>query len=186
MLAKIGIGIAVIVVVLVAVIATRPATFAVQRSTTISAPAAVVFAEIQDLHRWPRWMTYDRMDPAMQRTYGGPAAGVGSTYHYVSDKVGEGRMTIAALDPDRRVAVAAQFIKPFAANNDVEFTLAPAGEGTRVTWEIRGRNNFVSKAMSLVINMDKMIGGDFEKGLADLKRVSEDEARTVAVAPTAG
>lgn len=186
MLVKIGIGLAVLLAVLLIAIATRPPTFAVQRSATISAPPEVIYAQIQDLHNWPNWMTYDRMDPAMRRSYAGPSRGVGATYHYVSDKVGEGRMTIAHLDPNRRVAVDAQFIKPFAANNQVEFTLQPAQGGVRVTWAISGRNNFVSKAMSLFINMDRMIGRDFETGLADLKRVSEAQARTAAVPAGAG
>ncbi|HEX8831211.1 MAG TPA: SRPBCC family protein [Longimicrobium sp.] len=180
MLAKIGIGAAVLLVVLLIAIATRPATFAVRRSAVIAAPAEVVYAQIQDLHRWPAWMTYDRMDPAIRRTYEGPAQGVGAAYHYVSDKVGEGRMTITELRPHERVAVEARFIKPMAATNQVEFTLAPAQGGTRVTWAISGRNTFMSKAFSLFVNLDRMIGRDFETGLADLKRVSENEARTTA------
>lgn len=181
MLVKIGIAAAVLLGGLLIAIATRPATFSVRRSAVIAAPAEVIYDQIQDPHNWPSWMSYDRMDPAMRRSYSGPAQGVGATYHYVSDRVGEGRMTIAGLEPNRRVAVQAQFIKPFAANNDVEFTLRPAGGGVRVTWAISGRNNFVSKAMSLFIDMDRMIGRDFESGLADLKRVSETQARAAAV-----
>ncbi|HET7464988.1 MAG TPA: SRPBCC family protein [Longimicrobium sp.] len=186
MLAKIGIAAAVLLAVLLIAIATRPPTFTVRRSAIIAAPAKVVYAQIQDLHNWPNWMSYDRMDPAMRRSYSGPEQGVGATYHYVSDKVGEGRMTIARLEPNRRVAVQAQFIKPFAATNDVEFTLQPAEGGIRVTWAISGRNTFAGKAMSLFVNMDRMIGRDFESGLADLKRVSENEARTAAVPAGAG
>lgn len=184
--ARIGIGLAVLLAVLLVVIATRPPTFTVQRSATISAPAPVIYAQIENLHNWPNWMSYDRMDPAIRRSYEGPAQGVGATYHYVSDQVGEGRMTIARLEPNRRVAVRAQFVKPFAASNDVEFTLQPAQGGVRVTWAISGRNTFVAKAMSLFVNMDRMIGRDFEAGLADLKRVSETEARTVAAPAAAG
>ncbi|HET7234642.1 MAG TPA: SRPBCC family protein [Longimicrobium sp.] len=180
MLVKIGIGAAVLLVVLLIAIATRPATFAVERSAVVAAPAEVVYAQIQDLRRWPAWMTYDRMDPAMRRTYEGPAQSVGAAYHYVSDKVGEGRMTITQLQPHQRVAIEAQFIKPMVATNQVEFTLKPAQGGVRVTWAISGRNTFVSKAFSLFVNMDRMIGRDFEAGLADLKRVSEAEARTAA------
>jgi uncharacterized protein YndB with AHSA1/START domain len=186
MLRKIAIGLGVLLAVLAIAVATRPATFAVSRSTVIAAPPEVIFAQIQDLHRWPRWMSYDRMDPAMRRTYEGPALGVGSAYHYVSDKVGEGRMTVAALRPNERVAIQAQFIKPFAATNQVEFTLRPAPGGVRVTWAMAGRNNLVGKTMSLFIDMDRMIGGDFEKGLADLKTLAEGEARATAARPAPG
>jgi hypothetical protein len=183
MLAKIGIGLAIVAVILAIAIATRPNTFAVRRSATINAPAEVVYAQIHDLRRWPLWMSYDRMDPAIRRSYEGPATGVGAVYHYVSDKVGEGRMTIAALTPNERVGIQAQFIKPFAATNDLEFTLQPAPGGVRVTWAMNGRNTLMGKAMSLFVNMDRMIGGDFEKGLADLKTLSEQEARTAQAAP---
>lgn len=181
MLAKLAIGLAIVAVVLLVAIATRPNSFRVQRSATIAAPAEVIYAQIQDFQRWPQWMTYDRMDPAIQRSFEGAPSGVGAVYHYVSAKVGEGRMTIAALQPNQRVALRADFIKPFRATNDIEFTLQPEQGGVRVTWAIQGKNTFVGKAMSLFINMDRMIGGDFEKGLADLKRVSESQARTAAV-----
>jgi len=183
MLKKIGIGLAALLAVLAIAIATRPATFAVSRSAVIAAPPEVIYAQIHDLRRWPRWMSYDRMDPAMRRTYEGPATGVGSAYHYVSARVGEGRMTIASLTPNERVGVQARFIKPFAATNQVEFTLKPAPGGVRVTWAMQGRNNVMSKTMSLFIDMDRMIGGDFEKGLADLKTLSEGEARAASAQP---
>lgn len=180
MLAKLAIGFAIVAVVLLVAIATRPNSFSVRRSAVIAAPAEVIYAQIHDFHRWPQWMSYDRMDPAIKRSFEGAPSGVGAVYHYVSDKVGEGRMTIAELQPNQRVALRADFIKPFQATNAIEFTLQPAQGGVRVTWAMQGKNTFMGKALSLFINMDRMIGGDFEKGLADLKRVSEAEARTAA------
>ncbi|HEX6749689.1 MAG TPA: SRPBCC family protein [Longimicrobium sp.] len=185
MLAKIALG---AIALLCVVIATRPAAFRVQRTATIAAPAEVVFAEIGDLHRWERWNPFEQGDPSMRKTFEGSPSGVGSAYHYVSDRTGEGRMTLTEIDPHRRVAVRAEFIKPFAATNQVEFTLRPAANGAvAVTWAMSGRNNFVGKAISLFVGMDRMVGGEFEKGLAQLKRVSEAEAqrndsRRVAVA----
>jgi hypothetical protein len=136
-----------------------------------------------DLHQWKDWVTYDRMDPKMVRTFSGPEQGVGSSYHFAGPKIGEGRMSIAALEHDRRVGVTAEFIKPFTATNLVEFTINPAAPGNVVvTWAISGRNTFVTKAFSLFVNMDKMMGRDFETGLAELKRITESEAQQ-AVAP---
>jgi uncharacterized protein YndB with AHSA1/START domain len=183
MLATIGIGLLVLVAVLAVVIATRPAAFHFERSATIAAPAAVVYPHMADLHQWKDWVTYDRVDPKMVRTFSGPEQGVGSSYHFAGPKIGEGRMTIAALEPDRRVAVSAEFIKPFTATNLVELSIAPAAPGNVVvTWAISGRSTFVTKACSLFVNMDKMMGRDFETGLADLKRITEAEAQQ-AVAP---
>jgi uncharacterized protein YndB with AHSA1/START domain len=177
MLAKIGLGAVALIAILLVVIATRPAAFRIERSATIAAPAEVVFAQIEDLPRWERWNPFEKGDASMRKTFEG-TPGVGSAYHYVSDHSGEGRMTLTALQPNRRVGVRAEFIKPMAATNDVEFTLRPAAGGVTVTWAMSGRNPFLGKAISLFINMDRMVGGQFEQGLADLKRLSEAEAHT--------
>jgi uncharacterized protein YndB with AHSA1/START domain len=177
MLATLAIG---LVAVLLVVVATRPNTFTVRRSATIAAPAEVIYAQIHDFHRWPAWMSYDRMDPAIRRSFEGAPQGVGATYHYVSRKVGEGRMTITELQPNQRVALRAEFIKPFAAVNDIEFTLGRAYGGVRVTWSMSGKNTLMGKVLSVFIDMDRMIGRDFERGLADLRIVSENEARAAA------
>ena len=173
---KIGLGILAAVVVLAAVIATRPAAFEIQRTATITAPAEVVFGQITDLHRWAAWNPFEKGDPSMKLTYLGAPSGVGAGYHYVSERTGEGRMTVTDVTPNRRVAVKAEFIKPFAATNEIEFTLQPAGNGVAITWAMRGNNNFLGKAISLFVSMDKMVGTQFEKGLADLKQVAEQEA----------
>jgi uncharacterized protein YndB with AHSA1/START domain len=178
MFAKIGIGVLAVVAVLLVVIATRPAAFSIQRTATIAAPAEVVYAQIEDFHRWDRWNPFEKGDTEMKKSYEGTPAGVGAAYHYVSPSAGEGRMTLTDVRPHERLAIRAEFIKPFAATNQVEFTLKPVPRGVAVTWTMSGRNPFLGKAISLFVNMDRMVGGQFEKGLADLKAVSEAQART--------
>ena len=185
MLAKIGLGVIALVAVLLVVIATRPADFRIERSATIAAPPEVVFAQIGDLHRWERWNPFEKGDASMRKTFEGSPAGVGSAYHYVSDNAGEGRMTLTDLQPHQRIGVRAEFIKPFAATNQVEFTLKPVPQGVTVTWAMSGRNPFLGKAISLFVNMDRMVGGQFEQGLADLKRLSEAEARSATAVTVA-
>jgi uncharacterized protein YndB with AHSA1/START domain len=186
MLAKIGLGVLVAVVLLLAVIATRPAAFRIERSTTVAAPAEMVFAQIDDLHRWGDWNPFEKQDANMKKTYEGAPSGVGSAYHYVSDRVGEGRMTVTEVQPPERVVVKAEFIKPLAATNRIDFTLTPTEGGVSVTWAMSGNNNFLGKAIGLFVSMDRMVGTEFEKGLADLKRLSEAEAkRAQATAPAA-
>jgi hypothetical protein len=186
MLAKIGTGVLALVALLAIVIATRPASFRVERSATIEAPAVVVFAHLNDLHRWSAWNPFETADPTIQVTYEGAPEGVGASYHYTSEQAGEGRMTLVESIPGERVAVRAEFIKPFAATNDIEFTITPNAEGVSLTWTMSGDNNFIGKAISLFIDMDEMLGAEFEKGLVDLKRLSEEEAaRRQAIAPEA-
>ena len=112
----------------------------------------------------------------MRLTYAGAPAGVGASCHYVGDKVGEGRMTLIESTPHERVAVRAEFIRPFAATDTIEFTLHPAAEGVAVTWAMSGQQSFVNRALSLFVSTDRIVGKHFEKGLAALKRVSEAEA----------
>jgi hypothetical protein len=173
----IGMGIAAVVVLFVAVVSTRPADFRVTRSTTISAPPSVVFAQVNDFHNWDAWSPWAKLDPGMKTTYEGPAAGTGAVYSWTGNsKVGEGRMTIADSHPSDLVRIKLEFMKPFAATNTAEFTFQPQGNQTAVTWNMTGKKNFVTKAMGLVMNMDKMIGGQFEQGLAQMKSVSEAAA----------
>ncbi len=148
-------------------------TFSVQRSTTINAPAATVHEHLNDFHKWVNWSPWEGLDPALQRTYGGPEAGVGTTYAWSGTrKVGQGRMEITESTP-QRVALDLQFIKPFKANNKTVFALSPAGEGTAVTWTMTGPKTLVTKIMGIFMSMDKIVGKDFDKGLAALKQVSE-------------
>ena len=184
MLKKIALVVAVLLVVLLALIATRPDTFRVERSTVINAPAGVIFPHVNTLAQWNAWSPWEKMDPAMHKEFAGPASGTGAVYHWTSDKVGEGQMTILESRPER-IDIKLEFFKPFKATNDATFTFAPAGAGTNVTWAMTGKNNFAAKAFHMVMDMDKMVGGDFAKGLASLKEISEAQAEELAMAKPA-
>jgi uncharacterized protein YndB with AHSA1/START domain len=172
---KILLALAVIVVVFVIVVATRPADFHIERSIAIAAAPERVYAELNDLHAWAAWSPWEKLDPRMERTHSGSPAGVGAIYAWKSEsgKVGQGRMTIERSEPPALVELKLEFIKPFAATNTVRFTTTPTVEGSKVTWAMDGRNGFVAKGFALAMDMDKMVGGDFERGLANLKTVVE-------------
>jgi len=167
----------IVVALIVAVLgyaALRPDTFEVRRSTTIAAPAARVFPLIDDLHQWSVWSPYEKFDPTMKKTFSGAAAGAGAAYAWEgNDKVGQGRMEITESTPSSRVVLKLDFIKPFEGHNVAEFTLAPQGKATQVTWAMRGPSPFVAKLMGIFVDMDQMIGKDFEAGLANLKAGAE-------------
>lgn len=162
------------VVVCLGLAAMKPNTFHIERSATISAPPAAVFAVVDDFHNWSAWSPWAHLDPAMKESYSGPASGKDAVYAWTgNDKVGEGRMTIVESTPDSRVDIKLEFLKPMAMTSKAAFALAPEGQGTRVTWSMDGNHDFMGKFFSLFMNMDKMVGGDFEKGLASLKTVAE-------------
>jgi hypothetical protein len=186
MVVKILIVLAVIIVLLVVVIATRPSTFSVTRSTVVAAPPERSFALVNDFGAWPKWSPWEKKDPQMKRTIGGPPEGVGATYAWTGDKnVGEGRMTIERSEAPSLVGINLEFIKPFPGVCPTTFAFEPVPGGTKVTWTMAGKYNFISKAMSLVINMDKMIGKDFEAGLAAIKAESEAAATSAVRAAAA-
>lgn len=175
-----------LVALLLAFINSRPAAFHVERSATIAAPGEVVFAQVGDFHNWKAWSPWEKLDPHMQVAFEGPPAGVGSAYHWTgNDKVGEGRMTILESDPGRRLAVRLDMLKPWKSTNTCAFDLTPAGTGTHVTWSMDGHNNFLMKTMSVFESMDKMVGPDYERGLANLKQVAEAAPPPAAPAPAA-
>ncbi len=179
MIWKILIALVVIVVGLVGVITLQPARYRVSRSTTIAAPAPVVFAQVNDFHKWSAWSPWEKIDPAMKRTYEGPSAGVGASYAWVgSREVGEGRMTIVESRPSDLIQVKLEFVKPFAGTSVAEFSFKPDGERTLVTWRMTGDKNFIAKAIHLVMSMDRMIGDQFDKGLAAMKTVAEAAPRS--------
>jgi hypothetical protein len=185
-----------VIVVLCGVIAMQPSAYAVQRSTTINAPAATVFAHVNDFHKWEAWSPWAKLDPAMKTEYKGSAEGQGSIYHWTSadDNVGEGEMTIVQSHPSEHVGIDLKFIAPMESASKTDFTFketgacqagaAPAAAGaaatpacspqTTVEWKMTGNNNFMAKGFFLFTGgMDKMIGPDFEKGLAALKAAAE-------------
>ncbi|MNX85021.1 Polyketide cyclase / dehydrase and lipid transport [compost metagenome] len=134
----------------------------------------MLYAQISDFHRWADWSPYEKLDPAMKKTYRGSASGVGAIYEWEgNDKVGQGSMEIVEAVPGSKVVTKLNFIKPFQANNVAEFTLEPKGDATHVTWAMRGSNPYMAKVMGIFFDMDKMIGKDFEAGLANLKALSE-------------
>ena len=192
MLKKILFSLVALIAVAVVVIATRPSAYAVERSSQIAAPADLVFGLVNDLHRWPAWSPWDKLDPQQTRTFDGAEAGTGAIFSWKgNDKVGEGRMTITESRPNELVAISLEFLKPWEAKNDVTISLAPAGEGTKVVWRMDGHNDFLGKAFTMFMDMDSMVGKDFEAGLASLgdlakieveKRAAEEKARQEAEA----
>ena len=174
MLVKILIGVAVVVAALAGYVATRPSEFSVSRSATFAAPAPLVFAQVNELKRWEGWSPWQKKDPQAKNSYAGPASGTGASMSWAGNKeVGVGRMTIAESRPNELVRFKLEFFEPFAATNSAEFAFKQEGGRTAVTWTMRGQNNFVGKAMCLVFDMDQMVGGDFEAGLAGIKAIVE-------------
>ena len=159
----------------------------VRAQRRVAAPADIVYSIINDLSRWGEWSPYDARDPQMKKTYAGPSAGPGASYAWNgNNQVGEGRLTIVESRPGELVAMKLEFSRPFKANNQVKFKLVPAAGGTHVSWIMNGTNNFISKAMSLIMDMDKMVGKDFEQGLANLDAVARAETARLGLAVSAG
>ncbi|MBS7690605.1 SRPBCC family protein [Pseudomonas lalucatii] len=179
-------------IVTLVLVARQPDSFRVERSLSMAAPPEAVFAQVDDLRNWQRWSPWAKRDPAMQQSYEGPHAGVGAIYRWAGNKkVGAGSMSIIESLPSQAIRIRLEFLKPFQASNEAQFLFVPEGEGTRVTWSMSGSNNFMAKAMHLVMDMDKMVGGDFEQGLAQLKAVAEapvtpKRAATARDVPPAG
>jgi uncharacterized protein YndB with AHSA1/START domain len=175
------IAIGIIVVVMIAAIliiaASKPATFRIQRATAIEAPPERIFPLINDFQQWRSWSPWEKLDPNLERTYGGPPSGPGATYAWHGNSnVGQGRMEILEATPNAKIVVELDFIKPFAAQNTVDFTLEPRTDATYVTWTMVGPNLFMGKVMSIFMDMDKMVGGQFEQGLLNLKTIAEKPA----------
>ncbi|MDB5300470.1 MAG: hypothetical protein JWO87_2133 [Phycisphaerales bacterium] len=178
MVRKILLGFVVVIVLLVIVIATRPSEFHVERSITIAAPPERVFAQVNDFHAWDAWSPWEKLDPQMKKTFEGPASGAGSSYAWTgNDKAGQGRMTIEKSDRPTQIGIKLEFIKPWAATCAATYTFAPVSEGTKMTWAMDGHNNFMAKAACLFMDMDKTVGGDFERGLASIKTIAEGPAK---------
>jgi len=155
--------------------ASKPDSFRVQRSASIKAPPEKIFAELDDLHRHGAWSPWEKKDPAMKRTHSGASKGKGAVYEWDGNKdVGKGRMAIVEIVPPTKLVMTLDFIAPFEAHNMAEFVLVPKGDGTTaVTWAIYGPSPFLSKVMGLFLDMDIMIGKEFETGLANLKALAE-------------
>lgn len=185
MIKKAILGILALIVVAVAtfcaVVAMQPSEFKITRSATINATPGKVFEQVNDFHKWDAWSPWAKIDPTMKATHSGSPSGVGAAYAWVgTGDAGEGKMTISACHPPEHIAIDIDFIKPFAAKNAIEFTFKPEGDKTNVTWSMTGKNNFMMKAFDLIMNMDKLVGGDFEKGLFQMKTVVESTPKAPA------
>jgi hypothetical protein len=155
----------------------QPTDFRITRSATIPAPVPVVFAQVNDFHNWQGWSPWAKMDPTAKNSYEGAPSGEGAMFSWAgNNKVGEGRMTLLESRPSESIRIKLEFLKPFQATNTAEFEFKPVDDGTLVTWSMSGKNTFMAKAFVLIMNFDKMIGGDFEKGLAAMKSVAETAA----------
>jgi carbon monoxide dehydrogenase subunit G len=176
MLKIIGIVVVVLLAAVLTLAATRPDSFRVQRAASIKAPPEKIFALINDFRSWGAWSPYEKKDPAMNRIHSGATSGKGAAYAWDGNKdIGQGRMEITDASPPSRVTIRLDFVRPFEAHNVVEFTLEPGGGATNVTWAMHGPSPYVAKLMGLFLNMDRMIGRDFEAGLANLKTIAEKQ-----------
>ena len=181
MLKTVAIVAAVIVVVIAGILiyaATKPNSFTVRRSIDVKAPPAKIFALIDDLHRWATWSPYEKKDPDMKRTFGGSQSGKGAVYEWDgNNSVGKGRMEIIETAQPSKITIKLDFFKPFEGHNTAEFTMEPSkdkgGDTTVVTWGMYGPSPYMAKVMGTFLNMDTMIGKDFEVGLANLKALAE-------------
>ena len=179
---KILLGVVVVIVIFLIVVALQPAHFVVTRAATIQAPPERVFAQVNDFKAWNAWSPWAKLDPNCKYTFSDPASGKGATYAWEGDgNVGSGNMTILDTRPAEQIDIRLEFIKPFAGISPTQFTFKPEGtDATRVTWTMSGENGFIGKAFCLFMNMDKKVGGDFEKGLANIKGIVEVPAPATA------
>src|SRR5262249_36623789 len=174
MLKTIAIVVAGLVAALLIFAATKPDTFRVERTTTVNAPPQKIFPLINDFHNWSSWSPYEKLDPAMKRTYSGAPNGKGAVYEWDGNRnVGKGRMEIIDTAPPSEIKIKLDFIQPFEGHNVAEFTLTPNADSTNVTWTMHGPNSFLGKLMSVFFSVEGMVGNDFETGLANLKAVAE-------------
>jgi Polyketide cyclase / dehydrase and lipid transport len=168
------IAIAVVIVLILA--SNKPATFSVQRSAVMRAPAETIFPLIDDFHQWTKWSPWENKDPAMKRSYSGAKSGKGAVYAWDGNKnVGSGRMEVLNASPPSKTTIKLDFFKPFEGHNTAEFTFVPEHDvsATNVIWVMHGSSSFMSKVMQVFMDFDKMIGRDFEAGLANLKTLVE-------------
>jgi len=173
MLKRIGLSLVALLAALLLFALTRPDSFSVERRIVIQAPPDKIQPLIADFHRWADWSPWEKLDPAMKRSFGGPPAGVGATYAWQGNAdVGSGRMEVKSAVPDK-VSIQLDFIEPFEGHNTTDFVLAPKDGGTEVRWVMSGPATFVTKLMGVFVSMDSMVGKDFEKGLAQLKVAAE-------------
>ncbi len=178
MIKKIAIAVVLVLGALLVYAATKPDTFRVERAASIKAPPEKIFAVLNDFLRWEAWSPWEKKDPAMKRTFSAVTSGKDAVYAWEGNRdVGQGRMEIAESVAPSKVAIKLDFVKPFETHNIVEFTLEPKGDSTKVTWAMNGPMPYISKLITVFVNMDSIVGKDFETGLANLKAVTENQPR---------
>lgn len=179
-----------VIVVLVAgfagYVALQPNDFRISRSATMAASPAAVFAQVNDFHNWNAWSPWAKLDPNAKNTFEGPASGEGAVFRWAGNaEVGEGHMRILESKPNERIRLELGFEKPMQDTSDVEFTFKPVGDKTELTWTMSGEHTFVSKAMCTLMNMEKMLGGQFDQGLENIKQIVEAKPAAAAASSTA-
>jgi hypothetical protein len=173
-IAIIAIVLAIAIAIILIVAAIKPNAFSIQRATIVKAAPERIFPLINDFHQWGTWSPYENKDPAMKRSYSGAASGQGAVYAWEGNKnVGSGRMEILQATAPSKIVIKLDFFAPFEGHNTAEFTMLPQGDATNVTWLMHGPLPFMGKVMHVFINMDRMVGKDFEAGLINLKRLTE-------------
>lgn len=181
MLLKIFLSLLIAVALVAGVISMRPASYRVVRTTTIAAPPSAIYTKISDFHNWNAWSPWARLDPNMKQTFEGAPSGVGASYRWAGNNLaGEGSMAISDAVVNERVVIQLAFLKPFPSTSKITLSLRPEGSGTAVEWAMDGESTFASKAIQLFSSMDKMVGPDFEKGLAQMKSLAELAAKQQA------
>ncbi len=177
MLKKIFAIVSLLVLLFVGIVWMQPTEFRIARSATMSATPEVVFAQVNDFHAWQAWSPWAKKDPNAKASYEGPGAGPGAVFHWAGNEdVGEGSMTIVESEPNERILIRLDFIKPFESTDNAEFTFEAEDEQTKVTWAMLGTNSFVEKIFFLLMDVDKMVGQDFEQGLANMRQLVESPA----------
>ncbi len=156
----------------------QPEEFRITRSAVMKAPPPVIFAEINDFRQWAHWSPWAKLDLTARNRFEGPTSGEGAMFTWAgNNKVGEGTMTIVESKPYELIRITLAFLKPFKATNTAEYTFTPQTDNaTLVTWSMYGKNTFIGKAVNLVMNCEKMVGKQFEEGLANMKAVAEAKA----------
>jgi hypothetical protein len=178
MLLKILLGVAVVIVLLAIFIATRPADFSMSRSATMAASPEAVFKQVNDFHKWEAWSPWAKLDPNCKNSFEGPPSGKRAKFAWdVNKDVGAGNMEIVESAPNDHIKIRLEFIRPFACVNDTLFTFKPMGDKTSVSWTMSGKNSFIGKAFSLIMDCDKMVGPQFEKGLASMETAAQAEQK---------
>ena len=184
MLIKIIIGIVIVVIVFVVVVAMQPSEATITRSMTMPLPPAPIFAQANDFHKWEAWSPWTKLDPAAKNSFEGAPSGEGAIFTWSgNDKIGAGKMAIIESKPSELIRIKLEFYRPFPGINDTLFTFKPEGNQTTVTWTMTGKRTFLAKMFCMFMNMDKMVGGEFEKGLAQMKAAAQATTKSNQTIP---